>query len=427
MRNRRFSAGEKYRPAAVSEQLDPRHVSPEQIHQCLAQNEDRSPLANLKHSIRSFNETMTREALSRSGVPPSDLCRLEPVQAEKLASAISEIAGRFLGGGSAYLYEIRGKVEIYPFKLRSVDTAPEKFRTLSLATMEMVNRRHSTAEDADKEKQALKAVARAIRRRDRLILNLQQDIDQASEYEQYRRYAELLQLNRDRLQKGMNRIEVEDILADPTRMVEILLDPAATPNENIESYFRRNRKGREGLDILKRRLEIVNTELTSLKNMLAELDTDFETAQKKYRSELAALMPREAARRAEPPRLPYRAATLSTGATVLIGRGGADNDRTTFEFARPYELWFHAQQCAGSHVVLKFPGKSFEPSRQEIEETAAIAAYHSKARNDSLVPVAYTVRKHVRKPRKAKPGLVILEHEKSVMVAPKKETGARER
>jgi predicted ribosome quality control (RQC) complex YloA/Tae2 family protein len=69
--------------------------------------------------------------------------------------------------------------------------------------------------------------------------------------------------------------------------------------------------------------------------------------------------------------------------------------------------------------VLKFPNKSFEPSRREIEETAAIAAWHSKARNDSLVPVVYTERKYVRKPRKAKPGLVTVERETSVMVEPR--------
>ena len=70
--------------------------------------------------------------------------------------------------------------------------------------------------------------------------------------------------------------------------------------------------------------------------------------------------------------------------------------------------------------MIKFPNKSFQPSKQEIEETAAIAAWHSKARNNSLVPVIYTERRYVRKPRKAKAGLVTVEREKSIMVAPGK-------
>jgi predicted ribosome quality control (RQC) complex YloA/Tae2 family protein len=119
------------------------------------------------------------------------------------------------------------------------------------------------------------------------------------------------------------------------------------------------------------------------------------------------------------PRLPYREYTLSTGARIYVGRDGADNDSTTFQHAKPFELWFHAQQCPGSHVILKFPNKSFVPSKIEIEETASAAAFYSKARKNKLVPVIYTERKYVRKPRGAKAGLVVVDREKSVMVPPR--------
>ncbi len=69
---------------------------------------------------------------------------------------------------------------------------------------------------------------------------------------------------------------------------------------------------------------------------------------------------------------------------------------------------------------MKFPDKSFVPSKAEIAEAAAVTAYHSKARNSKTVPVIYTERKYVRKPRKAKPGLVLVEREKMIMVEPKK-------
>ncbi|UCE25102.1 MAG: DUF814 domain-containing protein, partial [Candidatus Zixiibacteriota bacterium] len=161
--------------------------------------------------------------------------------------------------------------------------------------------------------------------------------------------------------------------------------------------------------------------LTAIQN---DLEQNFDSARQKYEPEIMSLLPGERAEREVAPRLPYRPYVLSSGLTIFVGRDGADNDRTTFEFARPYELWFHTQQCAGSHVVMKYPNKSFEPSRREIEETAAIAAYFSKARKDSLVPVVYTQRKYVRKPRRAKPGLVLVEREKSVMVEPTKPSAA---
>ena len=128
-------------------------------------------------------------------------------------------------------------------------------------------------------------------------------------------------------------------------------------------------------------------------------------------------------------RRPYREYQTSTGLTVFVGKTGGDNDRTTFEYARPYDLWFHASQCPGSHVVMRFPNKTFEPSKREIEEVASITAFFSKARGASKVPVSYTLKKYVRKPRNGKPGLVLIEHEKTIMVVPRepaKRTGPAE-
>jgi predicted ribosome quality control (RQC) complex YloA/Tae2 family protein len=310
---------------------------------------------------------------------------------------------------------------VYPFKLASVDASPEKHKSLSMAVMAAVGRRRTNVDEIDEQKRVLKAIDRDIKKQQRLVANLEKDIQTAADYEKYKRMGELLQLNRSTLKKGMKSIELEDVIATRPETITVALDPSQSVQENIDAYFRRHRKGREGLEILRRRLEIARGDLVHREKMKTELEIDFDSAYKKFRNELISLIPGNT-RAGEPSaRLPYRPAKLSTGVTVFIGRDGIDNDRTTFDFARPYELWFHAQQCPGSHVVMKFPNKSFEPSRMEIERTAAIAAYHSKARHDSLVPVIYTQRKHVRKPRKAKPGLVVVEREKSVMVAPQKE------
>ena len=423
LRNRKFSTGEPYQPALMSERISPFEIKAAQIAEGLATDQSRSPLAVLKGMLLGFNETMIRETLSRAGLTVGELSEPEPASLEKLASGIGEMASWFGEDRSGYLHEIRGGVEVYPFKLVSRDFQPEKSKTLSLAVMEMVSRRHSAGGDADLEKDALKAVGRAVKKKTRLIGNLKADADQASDYPRYKLYGELLQLNRDGLKKGMSSIKVDDVLSDSGGTVTIKLDPAATPNQNIENYFRRHRKGREGIDLLNRRLEIATEELKSLRAMQDDLEADFESARQRYEAELISLQPRTSDKAQPQVRLPYRPAALSTGLTIFIGRDGSDNDRTTFDFARPYELWFHTSQCPGSHVVMKYPNKSFEPSKREIEETAAIAAFHSKARNNSLVPVIYTQRRYVRKPRKAKPGLVTVERERSVMVAPQKETG----
>ncbi len=375
----------------------------------------------IEKRILGFNKSMAREAAVRAECADLVVSDLTDDSASKLATVIREMAGRFGDDTTGYLYQIHGGFEAYPFKLSSVEDQPEKFKSLSFAIMEQVGRKQTAKEEVSDRDKILDRVSVAVKRLEKRILKVEEDISEAENFELLKRQAELLQINRHAIKRGMKSITVEDVYDDPHRPREIPLDSALTPNDNIENYFKRYRKGREGLELLQRRLEISREELGELQKMQAELDRHFESASEKYASELVALRHGKSGERAAvEPRLPYKPYQLSTGLTIFVGRDGSDNDRTTFEFAKPYELWFHTQQCPGSHVVIKFPNKSFQPSKAEIEETASIAAHFSKARNDSYVPVIYTEKRYVRKPRNAKPGLVIVDREKSLMVAPRK-------
>ena len=203
----------------------------------------------------------------------------------------------------------------------------------------------------------------------------------------------------------------------------VALDPKLTGAENADRYYKKYQKGREGLAITERRLANSRQELARLEEIAAEFERDPDGARARFASELTSLTGRDSSsgpRAEQAPRLPYREYATSTGLKVFVGRDGTDNDDTTFKHIKPYELWFHASQCAGSHVGLKFPSKSFVPSKTEIQEAAEIAAWFSKARNNASAPVNYTQRRYVRKPRKAKPGLVTIEREKTIMVVPQK-------
>jgi predicted ribosome quality control (RQC) complex YloA/Tae2 family protein len=108
----------------------------------------------------------------------------------------------------------------------------------------------------------------------------------------------------------------------------------------------------------------------------------------------------------------------SEGWDVLIGRSSEANDHLTLHMARPEDYWFHAHGCPGSHVVLRRGKGANEPSKATLEEVASWAAFHSKSRHAGKVPVIYTQKKYVRKPRGAKAGTVIVEREKMLMVRP---------
>ncbi|RLC03707.1 MAG: hypothetical protein DRI57_28875 [Deltaproteobacteria bacterium] len=420
LRNKQYDSSEPYAPPSAGDRLNPFEVTGDQISGLAGSAGESSMLGMLKKGFAGFNETIAREIIHRASLQGTSPTDLDQSKADQLVRDINTLAERFTTANVGYLYSMRGVSEVYPFKLTSVDSQPEKFKSLSLAVVSMCSRKQTRIDEADEERKVISAVGRAVKRLAKRVVKIKEDVARAADYESQKRYAELLQLHRGSLKKGMESAVVEDLMSNPSKSVEIKLEPTLSPNDNIEAYFKRFRKGREGLELLERRLEISQGELAELRTLQANLETDFESASQRYQSELASLMPKVGDKREVQPRLPYREMTLSTGLTVFVGRDGIDNDRTTFEFARPYELWFHTQQCPGSHVVMKFPNKSFEPSKREIEEAASLAAYNSKARHNSLVPVIYCQRKYVRKPRKAKPGLVSVEREKSVMVAPRK-------
>ncbi len=117
------------------------------------------------------------------------------------------------------------------------------------------------------------------------------------------------------------------------------------------------------------------------------------------------------------PRLPYRTYRSSGGLAIWVGRGAASNDELTFGAAAPNDVWLHARDAAGAHVVLRWTNADAPPGR-DLREAAALAAWHSTARGAAVVPVDWTRRKHVRKPRGAKPGTVILREERTIMIRP---------
>jgi predicted ribosome quality control (RQC) complex YloA/Tae2 family protein len=110
----------------------------------------------------------------------------------------------------------------------------------------------------------------------------------------------------------------------------------------------------------------------------------------------------------------------SDGFPILVGRDTEGNDYLTTHLAKSRDIWLHVQGRSGSHVVIRVPQRANGVPRRTLIQAAQLAAYYSQARNDGKVPVDYTLRKYVRKPRKAKPGLVTISQEKTIIVSPDK-------
>jgi len=128
-------------------------------------------------------------------------------------------------------------------------------------------------------------------------------------------------------------------------------------------------------------------------------------------------LPRRAARSVRSRPSPFRTYRSSGGLDIWVGRGAASNDELTFHAAGPDEIWLHARDNAGAHVVLRWTHDDAPPER-DLREAAMLAAWHSKSRGSALVPVDWTRRKYVRKPRGGAPGLVVVQRCRTVFVHP---------
>lgn len=131
--------------------------------------------------------------------------------------------------------------------------------------------------------------------------------------------------------------------------------------------------------------------------------------------EPATQLERQAAARA--PARPFRTYRSSGGLEIWVGRGAASNDALTFRESSPRDVWLHARDASGAHVVLRWSRDEPPPSR-DLEEAAVLAAWHSKSRGSGLVPVDWTRRKYVRKARGGAPGLVLVQRSETIFVKP---------
>jgi predicted ribosome quality control (RQC) complex YloA/Tae2 family protein len=214
--------------------------------------------------------------------------------------------------------------------------------------------------------------------------------------------------------------------SDPS--VTIALDPELDPKANAAVIFKRYRKAVAKLDHAGKRLDELERDARFAENVAWELeratpDTLGEAVESLERLERRPQQRGPAAGRPKAPASSRRGARpldfrLARDARLYVGRSPAGNADLTFRVAAPDDLWFHARETPGAHVVLHFDAPR-EPTSDELSAAAALAAFHSKAGASEKVAVDYTERKHVRKQQNAPPGLVWYTNARTLLVKPR--------
>ena len=251
-------------------------------------------------------------------------------------------------------------------------------------------------------------------------LNIQrEELAKCGDREPLRIYAELINANVYRLEKGAVYYDLENYY-DGNKTVRISCDPSLSPVKNAQKYYKEYKKAQTAEKMLTELIKKGEEELEYFKTVEDELiRSDTESELNSVREELASLgyvKTRNKSNRKPPKALPPMEFETTDGFTVLVGRNNVQNDRLSMKQANNHDMFMHIQKQPGSHVIIVSDNR--EISDQAIEEAAVIAAYYSSARQSSRVPIDYTPVKNLKKPNGAKPGYVIYHVYYTITVKP---------
>ncbi|MBT5872020.1 MAG: fibronectin-binding domain-containing protein [Candidatus Latescibacteria bacterium] len=311
----------------------------------------------------------------------------------------------------------------------SSSLAPQTVRCESMSdAIERFYLARAAAELAKKrETDVRRALSEELKRLEKLVANLWKDAAVSDQEEEFRQYGELLTANLSSVKFGQSEAEVQNYYDSEQGSIIIALNPAISPADNAEKYFKRARKARDGKQIIEERLLLSEERLEQIRGLSTQLSDapDDEAMEKIFYAciRLGLLKAdnrkssKHASRKKKRGDIHPRRFVTKDGSLVLVGRNNRENEVLT-KTASPDDIWLHARDMGGSHVILKRAGKKEMPSKWTCHEAACVAAYFSKGRGSTTVPVDYTERRYVRKMKDAGPGKVIFTHEKTLFVAP---------
>jgi predicted ribosome quality control (RQC) complex YloA/Tae2 family protein len=265
-------------------------------------------------------------------------------------------------------------------------------------------------------------VVKSIRQQKTLQENLRDDLVRHGDAEEHKRTGDLLLANIATAVREGNKVRIRDYYADGAPSVEIEVDENRSLQDEAAARFRQYTKARRAADEIAARLKLIERDTAALEHRLQQLDAIInsrdEAALETF--EKPAPAPRVSRKTsAKPEKISGVRRYLSTdGYEILVGRAAKDNDNLTFRVAQPNDLWMHAGDYPGSHVVVRNPTRKEIPQRTIIE-AAQLAGRFSQASEDSRVVIHYTERKFLSKPKGAAPGLVRLSRFRSITVEPK--------
>jgi predicted ribosome quality control (RQC) complex YloA/Tae2 family protein len=273
----------------------------------------------------------------------------------------------------------------------------------------------------------LKREAKRLRRK---IGHIEGDLEKAKQATESKRRADLLQMAYNQFEKGMTSVEVRDFHDPDQPLVTIETDPNTNLSKQIQDLYHEYKRMNDAIPRIEERLLDTMESLDRVQSLRDEFD-DIETAEEldnrmRELEKHGDIRPdREQKKQRSKKRggdtagkSPYRTFFSSDGWPIFVGRNARGNDVLTMQVANGRDLWMHARDWSGAHVVIRREKKKSDIPHRTMREAALLAAHFSGGSNDTNVEIGYTEKKHVSKPPKAPPGAVYVAGMKTILVEP---------
>lgn len=385
-------------------------------------------LKNLLKENINFNESIFSKIITGVGKNLSNDLFIEyknkfnDLTIDNLSVFITDYFKNILKDNKNILFFKDGKVINFYFKdLISLNNCEKKYfeshsDTLDnfYATKDKQDRLHSKGLDIQR------LINTNIERCLKKIKILEKTLEECEAKEDYRIKGELLTSYIYGFKKGDKDVSVLNYYSENEEYLKISLDENKTPSENIQFYFKKYNKLKNAEEASINQLSINEDELNYLNSVLTSLETadnyaDIEEIKKELIETGYVRFRKEKNKNKIKTNKPLHFIS-SDGIDIYVGKNNIQNDYLTLKFAEKTDTWLHTKIIPGSHVIIK--GKNIPEST--LLEAATLAAFYSKGKNSTKVPVDYTLVKNVKKPSGAKPGMVIYSTNKTLYIDPPK-------
>lgn len=381
-------------------------------------------------AFEGFSAVLAREAaFYATHGQEADKTKLTDDQWDRLLFYLGRLRENLSENRNVYtvIYDQSGKPKDFSFveiKQYAALMQSRVFETPSVLLDSFYSERVRIERMKQRSNDLLKMLLTAAERISRKLTAQREELQQCGDREQLKVYGDLISANLYTMQKGQTAVTLTDFYHE-NQQVQIELDPALTPVQNAQKYYKEYHKAATAEKMLTSLIKQGEQELLYIDSVFDAVSrTAGESELLEIRQELSEqgyiknYKNKNKMLKSQPP-LKYRS---SDGYLIYCGRNNKQNDQLTLRDARKDDIWMHTQGFAGSHVIIVTDGETLDelPDRT-VEEAAMIAAYNSKARDAALVPVDYTQVRNVKKPNGAKPGMVIFDHYFTLYVTPEEE------